>query len=526
MPEPPAASGHIAGRALRLLLGTLGSRALGFVRILLMARFFGGGGATDVFFVAYLVPNLFRRALGEQAVESAFLPVFKALVARGERRAAWRAARVTLKWFVLALLAAAVFCFAFAPQLVGWVLAPGFDRAAASDAAALGRLMSPFIIIIGLAAFCGALLLAHDRALAYSASPILFNAGWIGAMVVLHGRLGTYSLAVGVLAGGVLYLAATVVAIAVGRRRGRIPIPPVRAAGWSNRYASEAFRAAGPVCLAALIARCATAVDCAVASTLPTGAVSALRYAMPLVLLPFALFGLSVGRAALVPLSEHAGRGDVGRFEDAAGHTMHLGFLVLVPLSLGTILLAEPLAGVFRAGKFEADEARMLAVAVRYYALGLVGMGFVGIFARAMYALKDTRTPLKVAAVALVANAALSIGLARTPLRHGGIALATAIAMSLQAALLFLAMRRALRRGGAGGAFGRVWRPVARVIAGTVVMAGPTVGALAGLNALTESPHLLVRLLRVAVPALVGAGTYGLVMWLLDRRGLRSLLRA
>ncbi|MFO7897815.1 MAG: murein biosynthesis integral membrane protein MurJ [Planctomycetota bacterium] len=526
MPEPPAASGHIAGRALRLLVGTLGSRALGFVRLLLMARFFGGRGATDVFFVAYLIPNLFRRALGEQAVESAFLPVFKSLVARGERRAAWRAARVTLKWFVLALLAAAGFCFLFAPQLVGWVLAPGFDRAMASDAAALGRLMCPFMVIIGLAAFCGALLLAHDRALAYSASPILFNVGWIGGMVLLHRRLGTYSLAVGVLAGGVLYLAATVAALAAARRRGGVPAVRVPAAGWSDRYAREAFRAAGPVCLAALIARCATAVDCAVASTLPSGAVSALRYAMPLVLLPFALFGLSVGRAALVPLSEHAGRGDLGRFEDAAGQTMHLGLLVLVPLSLGTVLLAEPLAGVFRAGKFEADEAQMLTTAVRCYALGLVAMGFVSIFSRAMYALKDTRTPLKVAAVALLTNAVLSILLARTPLGHGGIALATAIAMSLQAALLFVAMRRALRRGGAGGALGRLCRPVARIVVGTVVMAGPTLGALAGLNALTDSSHLLVRLARVAVPALVGAGTYGLIMWLLDRKGLRSLLRA
>ncbi len=494
--------------------------------MLLMAFYFGGRGATDVFFVAYLIPNLFRRALGEEVVESAFLPVFRSMLARGERPAAWRTALVVLKWFVLLLLAGALLCFLFAPQLVNWILAPGFDAEMASDAIWLGRLMVPFMIVIGLAAFTGALLLAHDRPLSYSLCPILFNVGWIGGMVLFHRSLGMTSLAVGVLAGGVLYLLATLVALAVAGRQGALSVEIDGPVGWKDGYARAAFRAAVPVGLAAVIARAAGAVDCAVASTLPEGAVSALRYALPLILLPFALFGLSVGRAALVPLSEYAGQGDLDRFESATGQAIHLGLLVLVPLSVGTVLLAGPLAGVFQSGQFEEAEARLLTIAVAYYALSLVGMGFVSIFSRAMYALKDTWTPLKASAVALFANAVLSILLARTRLAHGGIAAATAIAMTFQAILLFLVLKRVLRQNGADVGFGDAWRSAIRIVAGTVIMVGPTLAALAGFDALIVSPHLVVRILRVAVPALAGGTAYGLVMLVLDRKGLQALIRA
>jgi len=507
---------------IKLSVGTLASRALGFVRMLLMARYFGGRAAMDIFQVAYMIPNLFRRVLGEQAIESSFLPMFKSLTTRNELRRAWRAASVFLNWLLLALVLAVGICYLLAPQLVSWILAPGFSPGAAAETARLGRLMCPFMVLIGLAAFCGSLLLAHGQALAYSLAPTLFNVGWITAMVLLHRRLGVYSLGVGVLAGGVLYLAGSAIAIVRGRRQGLIGGRCNSTAGLADAAAFRAMRLAGPVCAAALVARCASVVDRAIASFLETGSVAALAYAMQLVLLPFALFGLSIGRAALAPLSEHAGANDSQGFQSSTAGALRLGLVLLVPLTVGTALLAQPLADLLKAGRFQTLDAEKTAIALRYYAFGIAGMGFVSILSRAMYALKDTARPFWTSVRALVVNAILSAALALTPLRHGGIALATSAAMTLQALLLFIGLRQKLRGLGATKGFAGLWKPTARVCLATVVMSAAVL-LVAELQ--IESPSFAARLLKVLIPGSAGAIAYGLAMLALDRRAVRQLLR-
>ncbi len=523
MSEPSSPPGRIAASALKLFTGTLASRVLGFIRVVLMARYFGGRAAMDIFNIAFMVPNLFRRVLGEQAVESAFLPTFRSLTARGNVRQAWRTASVVLNWLIMALLVAATACYLLAPWLVSWVLAPGFDPDTAGRAADLGRLMCPFMVLIGLAAFCGSLLLAHGQVWAYGLAPALFNVGWIATMAASHRQLGIYSLGLGVLIGGVLQLAASVIALLWGRRRGRVRGGYRASHGLADESASRAMGLAVPVCGAALIARCAWVVDRFIASYLEQGSIAALGYAMPLVLVPFALFGLSIGRAALAPLSEDAASGDAERLRHSLENTVLLGLLFLIPLTAGTALLATPFAQLLRGGEFGDDEVQMAAAALRYYALGLAGMGMVSILSRAMYAMKDTFRPLLAASAALVINAILSAVLAFTPMRHAGIALATSVAMTLQALFLFIVVRRKLRRLGAGGTFGRLWKPAAKMCIATAVMSA-TVPILVGLSGCyINSPSFPARLVGLLIPACGGAVVYGLAILLLDRQIMRRL---
>lgn len=527
MAQTASQAGRIVIGLLKLFVGTLASRVLGFVRILLAARYFGCGRLMDAFYVAFMIPNLFRRVLGEQAVESSFLPVFKSLTARDKVREAWRAASVFLNWLLVLLVLAAGLCYLFAPQLVGRVLAPGFSAPAAAQTVGLGRLMCPFMVLIGLAAFCGSLLLAHGQTLAYSAAPTLFNVGWIGVLVLTHRRLGIQSMALGVLVGGVLYLLGTVAALFWGRRRGRVQGRCDARAGFRDPHASHAMALAGPVCLAAMVDRCASVVDRAVASFLPEGSVAALGYALPLVLLPFALFGLSIGRAALVPLSEQAGTGDTEGFRDSARVALRLGLVLLIPLSVGTALLASPLAVILqsRGGALDPHQTRLIAVALRYYALGLAGMGFVSILSRAMYALKDTQTPLRCARVALYANVLLSAGLALTLLRHGGVALATSIAMTGQAVLLFLALRRKLSEMGAPGGLRTLWATAWKTGLATAMMAAAVWGVARMSGSWIGAATLAARFARVLVPGAGGAVVFTAVMVCLDRAAVREFVR-
>ncbi len=365
--------------------------------MLLMAHYFGGRAAMDAFNIAYMIPNLFRRVLGEQAIEGSLLPTFKTLTTRGQIREAWRAASAVLNWLVLLLIIAAAGCAALAPQIVSGVLAPGFGPETAAEAVSLGRLMCPFMILIGLAAFCGSLLLAHGQTWGYGIAPTFFNVGWIATIVLFHARLGVTSLGIGVLAGGTLQLLAAMAALLLGKRRGLIEGGYSPSAGLADEHALSAMRLAGPICLAALIARCASIVDRAVASFLDVGSVAALGYGMQLVLVPFALFGLSVARAALIPLTEQAAGHDAPAFRRSVRTALRLGLLLLVPLAAATMLLAHPLASLLQRGEFGPSETDMAATALFWYAPALIGMGFVSILSRALYALKDSRAPLSAA---------------------------------------------------------------------------------------------------------------------------------
>jgi len=519
-----SSSRHIAVTALKLFLGTFASRVLGFVRILLTARYFGARGAMDMFNIAYMIPNLFRRVLGEEAVESSFLPTFKSLAAGGRSREAWRTAGAVLNWLLMLLVAAAALCALLAPQLVSWLLAPGFDAEMTAETAALGRVMAPFIIIIGLAAFVGALLLAHGQVWAYGIAPTLFNVGWIGAIVLTHRQLGLMSMAWGVLLGGCLQLTGAAVAVQFGpsRSEARGAFRLTRQVDDTTR---QVFRLAVPVCAGALIARMASVVDRAVASFLPEGSVSALGYAMPLVLLPFALFGLSVGRAALMPLSECAARDDAEGFHHSLAGAVRLGLALLLPISLGTMLLARQLVAVLQSGDFGPAETAMCTRALFWYAPGLLGMGFVSLFSRALHAVKDTASPMRAATVALVVNAVLSVALSLTPLAHGGIALATSVAMTLQAGLLFAYLVGRHRAGDAANLGWGLWASLARVALASALMAG----ALAATTAFTDSAvtgtTLFSRLTRLMLPATVGGLAYVLTLALLAPGLVRRLIR-
>ncbi len=516
-------SRRIAGGAIRLLVGTLMSRVLGFVREMLAAHYFGGRTAMDVFNVAFMVPNLFRGMLAEQAVESAFLPTFKSMLTQGKVREAWRTASVVLNWLMVALVTVVVLCFVFAPFLTSEVFAPGFGGERAGEAARMGRWMCPFMLMIGLVAFFGSLLLAHGQFWAYGIAPALFNVVSISCIVLLYRRLGLYSLVVGVMAGVFVEFIGAVVPLGWGRRRGLVQGRCHVSEGFVDAGAVRVARLAPPVCLGALVARCDYIVARAVASFLQVGSIAALGYATQLTLLSSSLFGLSVGRAALVPLSEQAARNDGAGFQRGLGAAVRLGLMLLIPLSVGTAILAHPLAALLQSGHFGPSETDMTARALRYYGFGLASMGLVSILSRALYALKDTKAPLRASVRALMANLILSPLLALTRLEHGGIALAASIAMTFQATLLFVSLRRKLREMGVierGHWFGMpvVKACVAAVVMCVWVLPYATVTVLA-------SPSLIARVLNVVVPGIGGAAIYGLTMFLLDREAIVRLLR-
>ena len=508
--------------------GTLVSRVSGFAREVVTAALFGAGTSMDVFVVAFTIPNLLCRILGETTVESAFMPLFRGLHVRGETKRAWRLASRTLVNLTVALVLVVLVGIAAAPLLVR-VVAHGFTDEVAEAAVFMTRLMFPFGLFIGLAALMGAVLLSFRRYRVYSLAPVLLNVSIIAAVLVLSGRLSYVSLAVGVLVGGALQFLVQLpfvsrLAKADGERLLR------RGAGLDDEDVRHVATLSGPVVVAAAIQRVGVVVDRTIASFLVPGSISSLYYSFRLVLLPYAILALAAGRAVAPLLAEQHALGKHGEFKETLLSGLKMNLTFLTPVVLLSVWLARPIVGVvYQRGAFDANDLSMTASALAMYSVGLLGMGAVFLLVRAFAAKLDTKTPVKIAVVAFFLNVALNLLLVRTPLRHAGLALASSISFSVHAVILYMVLnKRALAVGAAIRPI-EILMPALKILASgavliVVVWVVDTWGIGSWFGMRFADNLLLERLLRMVLSSAAGGAAYLASARLLGLSEVRRLL--
>ncbi|MBM4043247.1 MAG: murein biosynthesis integral membrane protein MurJ [Planctomycetes bacterium] len=508
--EQPQAAVAPAGRGfVRLTVGTMASRVFGFVREQVAATWFGlSSGIYDAYVAASTLPNLFRDVLGEQAAESAFMPVHRTLAVRGRTAEAARLLRSVLGIVVLVGSAIVALGMVFTPWLVLAVM-PGFARdhpGLVSLATVLAFCMMPFLVLISVASIYGSLLLSERRFWLYSLAPVASSVAMILAVVLLTGALDAGSLALGVLAGGLVQM--LVCAAPYLGRKSEIGNPKSETRG--QPALRKVARSVLPVAMAALLARLATLVDRILASLFcVVGSMSALYEAFRLLQLPFGVFGLAVSRAAFPAMIERATAQDDEGFGRAVARAMRLNMFLMLPASVGLMVLATPLVRLlFEWGRFTPADTQLTALALVWYGLGLVTMGSRTVLSRAFYALLDTRTPLAVSAIDVAANLVLSVALVMTPLRHGGLALGTSVASILHAWLLKVLLERGMARQGRRLALAGLTPAILRMAAAGLAMALAAWGALAALGAMGLGQGLVARAMRVLIPGGLGLAAY------------------
>ncbi len=417
--------------------GTLATRLLGFLREILSGAYFGTGGRFDAFVVAFSVPSLFRRVLGEEMFERAFLPPFRRLVAQG-RPAAARAFLGRIFLVACAAMTGVVLAvLAVLPWLVH-LLAPGFDAPTLAEAIRLARLFLPFLVLIGVAAFFGSVLQFSRRMVLFSLAPAVTNLVVVIVLVLGHRRLSVTALVIGWLLGA---LAAILVqAPAAIRIVASLPAPAPEEP--APRIA-PALLQGGNVLGASVVSKSVEVVDRVVASLLGAGAISSLYFAFRLVHLPFSVLSLALSRSLVPELSRLRGEGDSEGFGRMIAFGTSLNLLVLGPLVVLLAVLASPVVAVFyQRGAFDGRSVAETALAYQWYAPAILGMGLIALLNRVFAALEDNRAPLLAAAVGAGLNIGLDLLLYRTPLRQGGIALASSLALAVQAMVMALALRR------------------------------------------------------------------------------------
>jgi putative peptidoglycan lipid II flippase len=491
------------------------SRLTGFVRDMVLSYAFGASAVADAFFVAFRIPNFFRRLFAEGAFSQAFVPVLAAYRAGGDRTEFLRFIAVMSGHFGLVLALVCVLGVVAAPALVT-VFAPGFwrDPEKLALTSEMVRITFPYLGFISLTAFAGALLNAHHRYAVPAFTPVLLNLSLMGAALFAAPLFEqpVLALAWGVFVAGVAQLL--------------FQLPALRALGLllpprlDRRH--DGVRRVGrlvvPAVFAGSVSQINALVDTMIASLLVTGSISWLYYADRLLELPIGVVAVAISTVLLPNLSRLNARGDGAGFSRALDWGVRASLLFAVPAAAALYLLAVPIvASIFHRGAMSETDVAMTALALKAFAVGLVALTMVKIAAPAYFAREDTRTPFRIALVAVSVNLALNLALFK-PMGHAGLALATSCAAVVQAYLLL--------RGVVGA---QLYRPGAdfarfglRVLAAVAVM-GAVLLALAPPAAQWLEMRELERALMLAMLCAAGGGTYFLTLWLLGMR--RAQLR-
>jgi putative peptidoglycan lipid II flippase len=422
---------------------TVVSRILGYVRDQRLTLLLGTSGIADSFVLAYRIPNVLRRLVGEGSMTASFIPVFTDYMRNRTREETWAFANRLFWTFSVLLSALTVLGVIFSPLFVRFFSMFGKNQIQL-EAIYLNRLMFPYVLFIGMAAMAMAILNCFHVFGMPAATPILLNISFIFFSVVVvwkHFSSPAAALAVGVLVGGIFQFF--------------LQVPQLVKRGMSFQF-GVSFTDPGVKRVAKLmvpgfvgigIAQINLLVDTifANAKVMPEGSLVSLYVADRVTELVLGGYAIAVATAILPMMSHQAAAGNYEAMKKTFLFALRIVSFITIPAAVGLVILREPIVQVlFQHGRFVAESTRLTARALLYYALGLPAFAAVKLIVPAFYSTQDTKTPVRVAVITMVANVVLNIVFLIyffAKLKNGGPALASALAAYLNVFTLFVIFR-------------------------------------------------------------------------------------
>ncbi|HEX7235591.1 MAG TPA: murein biosynthesis integral membrane protein MurJ, partial [Gammaproteobacteria bacterium] len=408
--DTPASAPRSGAAAFAVGLGIFLSRIVGLVRERVLATYFGTGLHADVFAAGMRLPNVLQNLLGEGTLSASFIPAYSALLGQGRTQEAGRVAGATFALLLAVAGAISLIGVLFAPLIVT-IFTPGFTGQRRELLIAIVRILFPMTGVLVLSAWALGILNSHRKFFLPYFAPVLWNAAIIGAFVAFGSRLDLDALllavAWGALLGGALQFAVQLPAVWRLDREIRL------SSGKREPAFREVVRKAGPAIMGRGVVQLSGYVDLWLASLLAVGAPSQMRYAQTLYLLPISLFAMSVAAAALPELARERDAA-IGALRERTAAALRRVAFFIVPSFVAFLALGDVLvAGLYRAGEFGDADVRIVWLILIGYSLGLLASTTTRVYQSAFFALRDTATPARAAAVrvvvALVAGAALMV---------------------------------------------------------------------------------------------------------------------
>ncbi len=425
---------------------TLLSRGLGMLRDIVIAYYFGTSLLASAFFVAFTIPNLFRRLFGEGALSAAFIPVFVETRTKEGDTAAWDMAAkvVTMAAALLSSIALlGVLCFS-----VGIHLSCCSEKWLTTFQ--LARVMFPYVVLICMAALSMAVLNSFRHFATSAFAPCLLNLILIIVMLVGFPIIGSEpSVRAMALAWGVLIAGIAQVAIQLPALK-RFGCPFKFSSRWNDPRIRQMLLLMGPAALGMAVTQFNVLIDRLLAMWIGAWAPAALFYSERMIYFPLGIIATAMGTVLLPTFSSHAAAGR----HDSMGGTItdalrHLAF-IMTPAALGLLVLAPPiLSTIFEwNGSFNADSTLLSARALMFYAPGLVVFSAAKVFVPAFYAMQDTKTPVRIGIYTVLLNLFMNVVFILTLpeyWKHAGMAFSTVLAEAAGMAVLGVLLARRIK---------------------------------------------------------------------------------
>jgi len=421
---------------------TIVSRVLGFVRDVLIAAVLGTSFVADAFFVAFRVPNMFRRLFAEGAFDAAFIPLFAKRLHVDGPEAARAFAGQALAGLAIVLVVFTVLAEIAMPWLM-LLLAPGFagDPAKFDLAVMLARIALPYLVCMSLVALYTGVLNALGRFAIAALAPTLLNVVLIAVLlaIVAFGSgdqsAAGVALAWGIALSGLLQ----VLVVAFAAAKVGMAVPPERPRLTPDTQRLMALAAPGIV--AGGMAQI-TVVISTIIATLQDRVVSWLYYADRIFQLPLGVIGVAIGVVLLPDLSHKLRSGNHDAVIASENRALEFALLLTLPAAIALFLAAEPIMRVlFERGAFSTDDAKATGQMLAALALGLPAYVLIKVLHPSFFAREDTKTPMIFAGISMAANVVMSFTLF-VLVGPTGIAIATMLAGWLNVALLAATLKR------------------------------------------------------------------------------------
>lgn len=416
---------------------TLLSRLTGMVRDMVISWTYGAGPLTDAFFVAFAIPNMLRRFLGEGALGAAVVPVYTGYLSSSSQEAK-KAFSALLGATILTLVSVVIAGILLSPyvvrlQVFGWGKGEVF-----SLTTTLTRICFPYLFFVSLVALIMGILNVHGHFFAPAVSPCMLNLSLIGAALLLSPCFDppVKALAWGVLVGGALQL---LLQIPYLKEKGLLLKPTFEL---SHPAVREVGKLLLPMLIGVSVFQINQMVNRLLASFLPHGSISYLYYADRVFELPIGLFAVALGVAALPAFSRSVASGDLEGMARQVSFSLRLSFFETVPFTVLLLVYNVPIVALlFERGTFTPQDTLQTAYALQAFSTSIWAYGGIQVLSRAFYALKDFKTPLKGALLASFVNLALGL-LLMWPLKHVGLALANSLSAVVNFSFLFFSLRK------------------------------------------------------------------------------------
>ena len=423
-------------------VATLASRALGFVRDILIAASLGSGPVADAFFVAFRLPNLFRRLFAEGAFNSAFIPIFAGSLQEDGPQGARRVAEEILAGLLFVLLIFTALSELAMPWMIH-ILAPGFneDPSKFDLAVVLTRITFPYLLCMSVIAFLSGILNSLGRFAAAAFAPVLLNVVLIGTLMLIllvkaeNGATAGYFLAWGVFVAGFVQLAALVWALL----RSGFGLHLRRPAYTAN--VKKLLKLGVPGIVAGGVTQLNITIGTIIAS-FQAGAVSYLYYADRIYQLPLGVVGIAIGVVLLPDLTRKVRAQNEAAVDHAQNRAMEFAMFLTLPAAVALAVVPGPIIEVlFQRGQFTEHATNMTSMALAAYAFGLPAFVLNKVLSPGFFAREDTKTPMLFATVGMIVNVGGSL-LLFPFFEHVGIAVATTSAGWINTLLLGITLWR------------------------------------------------------------------------------------